>query len=74
MLAYVHYVWEKVYVCMYVCMYVRTYVSVYVLIQDVQIFHDHCMDPALSIRKQALSSLNSLTIDAPTCTIMHKLV
>ncbi|XP_065903031.1 condensin-2 complex subunit D3-L-like isoform X3 [Dysidea avara] len=41
--------------------------------EDVQIFHDHCMDPALSVRKQALTSLNSLTIDAPTCTILHSL-
>ncbi|XP_065902395.1 condensin-2 complex subunit D3-like [Dysidea avara] len=31
------------------------------------------MDPALSVRKQALTSLNSLTIDAPTCTILHSL-
>ena len=32
------------------------------------------MDPALSVRKQALTSLNSLTIDAPTCSILHRSV
>ncbi|XP_065903054.1 condensin-2 complex subunit D3-L-like isoform X2 [Dysidea avara] len=26
-----------------------------------------------TVRKQALTSLNSLTIDAPTCTILHSL-
>jgi len=42
--------------------------------QDVYVMYERCLDPALSVRKQALSSLTALTLDQPHCTMLHTYV
>ena len=39
---------------------------------DVQVLRMRCQDPALSVRKQALSSLTALTMDFPLCKLLHR--
>ena len=34
--------------------------------------HDRCMDPALSVRRQAMVSLTSLLHERPACTMVHR--
>nr|XP_058971616.1 condensin-2 complex subunit D3-L-like [Pocillopora verrucosa] len=40
---------------------------------DVLTLHDCCMDPALSVRRQAMVSLTSLLQERPKCTMVHSL-
>ncbi|XP_020601243.1 condensin-2 complex subunit D3-like [Orbicella faveolata] len=40
---------------------------------DVMTLHDRCMDPALSVRRQAMISLTSLLQERPACTMVHSL-
>ncbi|XP_068707976.1 condensin-2 complex subunit D3-L-like isoform X1 [Montipora foliosa] len=40
---------------------------------DVLTLHDRCMDPALSVRKQAMLSLTALLQEKPDCTMVHSL-
>ncbi|KAM7435860.1 Condensin-2 complex subunit D3 [Porites harrisoni] len=40
---------------------------------DVLTLHDRCMDPALSVRRQAMISLTTLLQERPACTMVHSL-
>ncbi|KAK2566128.1 Condensin-2 complex subunit D3, partial [Acropora cervicornis] len=40
---------------------------------DVLTLHDRCMDPALSVRKQAMISLTALLQEKPSCTMVQSL-
>ncbi|XP_044174621.1 condensin-2 complex subunit D3-like isoform X3 [Acropora millepora] len=41
--------------------------------EDVLTLHDRCMDPALSVRKQAMISLTALLQEKPSCTMVQSL-
>ncbi|KAL5479917.1 hypothetical protein EMCRGX_G023519 [Ephydatia muelleri] len=41
--------------------------------EDVQAIHERCLDPALSVRKQALASLTALMVDRPDLEFMQRL-
>ena len=41
--------------------------------EDVQAIHERCLDPALSVRKQALASLTALMVDCPDLEFMQRL-
>ena len=56
------------YIMQYKCMFVFSFS------QDVYVMYERCLDPALSVRKQALSSLTALTLDQPHCTMLHTYV
>lgn len=49
-----------------------SFVVLCLCLQDVMAVHERCMDPALSVRKQALVSLSSLITDIPHCTVLHE--
>ncbi|XP_051012759.1 condensin-2 complex subunit D3 [Acomys russatus] len=40
--------------------------------EDLLILQDHCRDPAISVRKQALQSLTELVVAQPTCVPVQK--
>ena len=42
--------------------------------EDVDVVYERCLDPALSVRKQAIVSLTVLTVERMDCTILHRLV
>jgi condensin-2 complex subunit D3 len=39
--------------------------------ENVSVLRERCQDPALSVRKQSLHSLTSLTMDYPDCKLLH---
>jgi hypothetical protein len=46
----------------------------YFLVQDLMMLHDRCMDPALSVRKQAMLSLTALLQEQPSNAMLHRYV
>ena len=42
--------------------------------EDVGVVYERCLDPALSVRKQAIVSLTMLTVERRDCSMLHRLV
>ena len=42
--------------------------------EDVGVVYERCLDPALSVRKQAIVSLTMLTVERRNCSMLHRLV
>ena len=42
--------------------------------EDVGVIYERCLDPALSVRKQAIVSLTMLTVERRNCSMLHRLV
>ena len=42
--------------------------------EDVGVVYERCLDPALSVRKQAIVSLTMLTVERKDCSMLHRLV
>ena len=40
--------------------------------EDVGVVYERCLDPALSVRKQAIVSLTMLTVERMDCTMLHR--
>ena len=42
--------------------------------EDVGVVYERCLDPALSVRKQAIVSLTMLAVERRDCSMLHRLV
>lgn len=40
--------------------------------EDVGVVYERCLDPALSVRKQAIVSLTMLTVERKHCSLLHR--